>query len=37
MAPEVFAAICAVESPQQESAVRGSWSTGQGTGSDPDD
>ncbi len=35
MEAEVFAATCAVESPAE--ATRGSWSTGQGTGSDPDD
>ena len=33
---EIFAATCAVEAPAE--AVQGnSWSTGQGTGSDPDD
>lgn len=34
--PEVFAATCAVESPTAATHGR-SWTTGQGTGSDPDD
>lgn len=33
---EVFAAACAVEA-ATEATRSGSWSTGQGTGSDPDD
>jgi hypothetical protein len=36
MEPEVFAAICAVQSPVTP-VLGGSWSTGQDTGSDPDD
>lgn len=36
MESEIFAAVCAVESPA-ETNRDGSWSTGQGTGSDPDD
>lgn len=35
MIPETFAALCAVESPPSTAGV--SWTTGQGTGSDPDD
>lgn len=33
---EVFAAVCAVQSPADVDG-RGSWTTGAGSGSDPDD
>lgn len=35
MKPEIFACICAV--PSNENVYGGSWTTGSGTGSDPDD
>lgn len=37
MVPEIFAALCVVELGNQLSQVGGSWTTGSGTGSDPDD
>ncbi len=37
MDPEIFAALCAVELVDPVSKVGGSWTTGSGTGSDPDD
>lgn len=37
MEPEIFAALCAVELVDQPHQVGGSWTTGSGTGSDPDD
>mgnify|MGYP001558904228 CR=1 FL=1 len=38
MDPEIFAAFCAVEIIGQSAQLNGgSWTTGSGTGSDPDD
>jgi hypothetical protein len=37
MNAEVFALVCAVESLPVENLARGSWTTGQDTGSDQDD
>ncbi len=37
MNPQIFAAVCAVESVAQLPQVSASWTTGSGTGSDPDD
>jgi len=37
MDPEIFAVFCAVELVDQPYQVGGSWTTGSGTGSDPDD
>ncbi len=37
MCPEIFAALCAVELDNQSVQADGSWTTGSGTGSDPDD
>ncbi len=35
--PETFAALCAVELEEDETACGQSWSTGHGSGSDGDD
>lgn len=35
--PEIFAALCAVESTEQLATYNASWTTGSDTGSDPDD
>ena len=37
MYPEIFAALCAVKLVDQPYQVCGTWTTGSGTGSDPDD
>lgn len=34
---EIFAMLCAVENLQENTTSSGSWTTGSGTGSDPDD
>lgn len=37
MDAEIFAALCAIEADNQSAQAGGSWTTGSGTGSDPDD
>jgi len=37
MLPEIFSALCAVESEKSLTTNATGWCTGQGTGSDPDD
>jgi len=34
---EIFALVCAVETPAENPSVCGTWTTGSGTGSDVDD